>query len=120
MVRGMMDDLDGELPVLSFNGPGHYRLRVHARGRDTAVDLSPDEITEWYLIQAWPAAARGGGYCARPMAMGRRSAHAERHPLAAGRTSAPRGEQRPTNRTSPTGYSSGREFVSRVGRRGSA
>ncbi|MEU8993131.1 hypothetical protein AB0C98_43265 [Streptomyces sp. NPDC048558] len=56
MVRGMMDDLDEELPVLSFNGPGHYRLRVHARGRDTATDLAPDEVTEWYLIQAWPAA----------------------------------------------------------------
>ncbi|MER5942449.1 hypothetical protein ABT121_34685 [Streptomyces sp. NPDC001928] len=57
MVRGMMDDLDEELPVLSFNGPGDYRLRVHARGRDTAVDLAPDEVTEWYLIQAWPAPA---------------------------------------------------------------
>ncbi|MEU6351041.1 hypothetical protein ABZ896_17160 [Streptomyces sp. NPDC047072] len=55
MVRGMMDDLDAELPVLSFNGPGDYRLRLHARGRDTAIDLAPDEITEWYLIQAWPA-----------------------------------------------------------------
>ncbi|WP_427168915.1 hypothetical protein ACQF4J_47740 (plasmid) [Streptomyces sp. C1-1] len=54
-VRGMMDDLDEELPVLSFNGPGDYRLRVHARGRDTAVDLAPDEVTEWYLIQVWPA-----------------------------------------------------------------
>ncbi|WP_371583896.1 hypothetical protein [Streptomyces sp. NBC_01314] len=51
MVRGMMNDLDEELPVLSFNGPGSYRLRVHARGRDTAVDLAPDEVTEWYLIQ---------------------------------------------------------------------
>ncbi|MFC9916063.1 hypothetical protein [Streptomyces sp. NPDC059862] len=58
MVRGMMDDLDEELPVLSFNGPGDYRLRVHARGRDTAVDLAPDEVTEWYLIQAWPAPAQ--------------------------------------------------------------
>ncbi|WP_328884737.1 hypothetical protein [Streptomyces sp. NBC_00299] len=57
MVRGMMDDLDEELPVLSFDGPGDYRLRVHARGRDTAVDLAPDEVTEWYLIQAWPAPA---------------------------------------------------------------
>jgi hypothetical protein len=57
MVRGLMDDLDEELPVLSFNGPGDYRLRVHARGRDTAVDLAPDEVTEWYLIQAWPAPA---------------------------------------------------------------
>lgn len=55
MVRGMMDDLDEELPVLSFSGPGDYRLRVHARGRDTAIDLAPDEVTEWYLIQAWPA-----------------------------------------------------------------
>ncbi|MER6633514.1 hypothetical protein ABT301_35770 [Streptomyces sp. NPDC000987] len=55
MVRGMMDDLDEELPALSFNGPGDYRLRVHARGRDTAVDLAPDEVTEWYLIQAWPS-----------------------------------------------------------------
>ncbi|WP_405961309.1 hypothetical protein OG235_37245 [Streptomyces sp. NBC_00024] len=58
MVRGIMDDLDEELPVLSFNGPGSYRLRVHARGRDTAVDLAPDEVTEWYLIQAWPAPAQ--------------------------------------------------------------
>ncbi|GAB2889659.1 hypothetical protein GCM10027074_67420 [Streptomyces deserti] len=58
MVRGIMDDLDEELPVLSFNGPGDYRLRIHARGRDTAVDLAPDEVTEWYLIQAWPAPAQ--------------------------------------------------------------
>lgn len=57
MVRGIMDDLDEELPALSFNGPGDYRLRIHARGRDTAVDLAPDEVTEWYLIQAWPAPA---------------------------------------------------------------
>ncbi|MGJ5831996.1 hypothetical protein [Streptomyces ossamyceticus] len=55
MVRGMMDDLDEDLPVLSFNGTGTYRLRVHARGRDTAIDLAPYEVTEWYLIQAWPA-----------------------------------------------------------------
>ncbi|QJT07366.1 hypothetical protein G9272_43545 [Streptomyces asoensis] len=52
-----MDDLDEELPVLSFNSPGDYRLRIHARGRDIAVDLAPDEVTEWYLIQAWPAPA---------------------------------------------------------------
>ncbi|MFJ4481479.1 hypothetical protein ACIP3D_03920 [Streptomyces longwoodensis] len=57
MVRGLMADLDEELPVLSFNGPGGYRLRVHARGRDTAVDLVPDDVTEWYLIQVWQAAA---------------------------------------------------------------
>ncbi|SNX88534.1 hypothetical protein SAMN06272735_8987 [Streptomyces sp. TLI_55] len=57
MVRGIMDDLDEELPALSFNGPGSYRLRIHARGRDTAIDQAPDEVTEWYLIQAWPAPA---------------------------------------------------------------
>ncbi|MFF4041299.1 hypothetical protein [Streptomyces sp. NPDC001816] len=54
-VRGLMADLDEELPMLSFNGPGDYRLRIHARGRDTAIDLAPDEITEWYLIQVWSA-----------------------------------------------------------------
>lgn len=57
-VRGLMADLDEELPVLSFNGPGDYRLRIHARGRDTAVDLAQNEITEWYLIQVWPAPAQ--------------------------------------------------------------
>ncbi len=57
MVRGQMDDLDEELPVLSSSGPGDYRLRIHARGRDTAVDLAPDEVAEWYLIQAWPSPA---------------------------------------------------------------
>ncbi|MBY8846070.1 hypothetical protein [Streptomyces sp. SP2-10] len=55
MVRGPMDDLDEELPALSFDGPGDYRLRIHARGRDTAIDLAPDEVTEWYLIQVWLA-----------------------------------------------------------------
>ncbi|MCQ9129821.1 hypothetical protein [Streptomyces hilarionis] len=55
MVRGLMDDLDDELPVLSFAGPGDYRLRVHAKGRDTAFDLAPDEVTEWYLVQVWAA-----------------------------------------------------------------
>ena len=58
VVRGIMDDVDEELPVLSFNGPGSYRLRVHACGRDTAIDLAPDEVTEWYLIQVWPAPAQ--------------------------------------------------------------
>ncbi|MFF1300017.1 MULTISPECIES: hypothetical protein [unclassified Streptomyces] len=51
-------DVTATLHQAELNSPGHYRLRVHARGRDTAVDLSPHEITEWYLIQAWPAAAR--------------------------------------------------------------
>ncbi|MFE9500290.1 hypothetical protein [Streptomyces collinus] len=58
MVRGLMDDLDEELPTLSFSGPCHYRLRTHARGRDTTIDLAPDDITEYYLIQTWPAPAQ--------------------------------------------------------------
>lgn len=53
-VSGIMDDLDEELPILSFLGPGDYRLRIHARGRDSAVDLAPDEVSEWYLVQSWP------------------------------------------------------------------
>ncbi|MBJ6636795.1 hypothetical protein H4K36_00360 [Streptomyces sp. DHE7-1] len=65
MVRGLMDDLDEELPVLSFDGPGDYRLRIHARGRDTAIDLAPDEVTEYYLIQVWPAPRTTPGCCAR-------------------------------------------------------
>ncbi|MQS35128.1 hypothetical protein FFZ77_05690 [Streptomyces katsurahamanus] len=43
---------------LSFDGPGDYRVRVHARGRDTAVDRTPGELTEWYLLQVWPAPAQ--------------------------------------------------------------
>ncbi|MDO0929704.1 hypothetical protein QQY24_31760 [Streptomyces sp. TG1A-8] len=58
MVRGLMADLDEELPALSFAGPGDYRLRIHARGRDSAVDLAPDDVTERYLIQVWPAPAQ--------------------------------------------------------------
>lgn len=43
MVRGLMDDLDEELPVLSLVGPGDYRPRSHARGWETAIDLAPDD-----------------------------------------------------------------------------
>ncbi|MGW0513007.1 hypothetical protein ACWCPX_36685 [Streptomyces olivaceoviridis] len=53
-----MDDLDEELPVLSFAGPCDYRPRVHARGRDTAIGLAPEEVTEWYLVQVWPPPAQ--------------------------------------------------------------
>jgi hypothetical protein len=53
-------------PVLSFAGPGSYRLRVHVRGRDLDTDgvaedaweyddgVAP-EPTENYLLQVWPA-----------------------------------------------------------------
>jgi hypothetical protein len=55
LVGAVMDDMEEELPSLAASGPGDYRLRVHARGRDTAVDLTTREITERYLIQGWPA-----------------------------------------------------------------
>lgn len=52
---GLGSDGPEELPVFSPQGPGHYRIRVHARGRDTAVDMTPLEPVEDYLIQSWPA-----------------------------------------------------------------
>jgi hypothetical protein len=44
-----------DLPVLTPDGPGDYRLRVHARGRDTAPDGVAFEPFEDYLIAVWPA-----------------------------------------------------------------
>ncbi|EMF52728.1 hypothetical protein GTY82_32185 [Streptomyces sp. SID5476] len=56
LVAPLMDD-PVDLPSLASRGPGHYRLRVHARGRDTAVDQTVvDEVVESYLLQSWPAA----------------------------------------------------------------
>ncbi|MFM9692239.1 hypothetical protein [Streptomyces europaeiscabiei] len=50
-------DAPVDLPSLASRGPGPYRLRVHARGRDTAVDQTVvDEVVESYLLQSWPAA----------------------------------------------------------------
>lgn len=55
-VAPLMDD-PVDLPSLASRGPGCYRLRVHARGRDTAVDQAVvDEVVESYLLQSWPAA----------------------------------------------------------------
>jgi hypothetical protein len=55
-VTSFMDD-PADLPSLASQGPGSYRLRVHARGRDRAVDQTTvDEVVESYLIQSWPAA----------------------------------------------------------------
>ncbi|WP_244204509.1 hypothetical protein [Streptomyces africanus] len=56
LVTSFMDD-PADLPSLASQGPVPYRLRVHARGRDSAVDQTPmDEVVESYLIQSWPAA----------------------------------------------------------------
>ncbi|PRY02529.1 hypothetical protein [Allonocardiopsis opalescens] len=43
------------LPDLTQTGPGSYRLRIHARGRDTGPDSVAFEPVEDCLVQAWPA-----------------------------------------------------------------
>ncbi|NEC29300.1 hypothetical protein G3I20_22635 [Streptomyces sp. SID8111] len=53
-VASVMSDTPG-LPVLTPQGPGTYRVRVHARGRDTAPDGAVDEPVEEYLLIVWPA-----------------------------------------------------------------
>ncbi|SDD12194.1 hypothetical protein SAMN05216410_2886 [Sanguibacter gelidistatuariae] len=40
---------------LDRDGPGWYRLRIHAAGRDIAYDSVVDEPVEKYLVQSWPA-----------------------------------------------------------------
>lgn len=55
-VAALMDDAP-DLPVLNAAGPGWYRVRVSARGRDHNIDGVDFEPVEEYLIQAWPGAA---------------------------------------------------------------
>jgi hypothetical protein len=54
-----MEHLDGDrpldLPLLSAHGPGSYRLRAHARGRDAYYDQVSDDSGEQYLLTIWPA-----------------------------------------------------------------
>jgi hypothetical protein len=42
------------LPLLSPHGPGSYRLRAHARGRDLRYDAVQNDPTEDYLLTIWP------------------------------------------------------------------
>ncbi|MGW7516421.1 hypothetical protein ACWGJ2_12590 [Streptomyces sp. NPDC054796] len=42
------------LPLLTPYGAGHYRIRVHARGRDTEPDGFVEEAVENYRLIAWP------------------------------------------------------------------
>ncbi|QHT55136.1 hypothetical protein GXP71_02875 [Cellulomonas sp. H30R-01] len=52
-----VDPTPGQEPLdpLDAHGPGWYRLRVHARGRDSYWDGSTLEVLEHYLILSWPA-----------------------------------------------------------------
>jgi hypothetical protein len=47
-----------DLGNLTPAGPGSYRLRVHARGRDqaAAIPVPPEQPLEDHLIVSWPAA----------------------------------------------------------------
>ncbi|MFC0042211.1 hypothetical protein [Actinomadura rayongensis] len=50
-VTGLTAETDAEhlLPALSHAGPGTYRLRVHARGRDT--DPAASENYDWDAVE---------------------------------------------------------------------
>ncbi|CAL9278765.1 hypothetical protein SUDANB66_00049 [Streptomyces sp. SudanB66_2053] len=53
-VASLMDDSPA-WPTLTPFGPGHYRVRLHARGRDRAYDGHLAEAEEEYLLQIWPS-----------------------------------------------------------------
>lgn len=44
-----------DLPVLTPAGPGLYRVRAHARGRDIVYDGCESRSQEVYLFQIWSA-----------------------------------------------------------------
>lgn len=44
-----------KLSLLSAHGPGHYRLRIHASGRDSHYGQVLHESEERYHFTAWPA-----------------------------------------------------------------
>ncbi|WCN81395.1 hypothetical protein [Micromonospora sp. LH3U1] len=44
-----------QLPVLSSGGPGYYRLRMYASGRDRHYDKVVDQSGERFHFLAWPA-----------------------------------------------------------------
>lgn len=54
LIAAGMEESIGPQVRLDAHGPADYRLRVHARGRDTDYDGSSLEPVEDYLILAWP------------------------------------------------------------------
>lgn len=53
-ITALMTDVPAPLRAPITDRPGPYRARVHATGRDTAVDLAVLHPVEHYLIQLWP------------------------------------------------------------------
>jgi hypothetical protein len=54
-VGTLMSELPEGLLPLTAAGPGSYRVRVHARGRDTDIDGTAFEPFEDYRLVCWPA-----------------------------------------------------------------
>jgi hypothetical protein len=54
LAYGPFDDRP-DLPVLSPHRPGHYRIRLHASGRDRHYDQTHDDSGERFHIVTWPA-----------------------------------------------------------------
>jgi hypothetical protein len=52
-VTPLFEDPVPELPQLT-SGPGTYRIRVYARGRDAARGRVVPSSSEEYLLQVWP------------------------------------------------------------------
>lgn len=58
-IRTLGADVPAGLPVLTAAGPGWYRVRVCAAGRDLHLDgTSLEQPHERYLIQVWPGEPR--------------------------------------------------------------
>jgi hypothetical protein len=56
-----MDSGPDELAALTAPGPGSYRIRLHARGRDAGAELDvvAGEPAEEHFLQVWPAPVSG-------------------------------------------------------------
>lgn len=54
-VASLMADVPATFPALTSGRARSYRLRVHARGRDTDIDGTAFAPCEHYLVQVWPA-----------------------------------------------------------------
>ncbi|MFI5523424.1 hypothetical protein [Streptomyces platensis] len=55
-INSGVDSTPDDLPALNSQGPGWYRMRVHASGRAANPDGVSDEPVEDYLIAVWPQA----------------------------------------------------------------
>ncbi|WP_448060438.1 hypothetical protein [Cellulomonas hominis] len=54
VLSGPLDSPSPSSARLDLHGPGDYRIRIHARGRDTSYDLAVEAPCEDYLVEVWP------------------------------------------------------------------